>query len=66
MLNIYKLNTSIEVLAWVEAQEPPVSQMTPTDEQAPVRRSVACRRTVTVQGNRTGIASQLAESEVLS
>jgi len=66
MLNVYKLNTSLEVLAWVQAQEPPVSQMTPTDEQDEVPCSVDCQPTIKVAGNRTGIAFQVAEGEVKS
>ncbi len=66
MLNVYTLNTSIEVLAWVESQEPPPSQLATTDEQAEVPCNVDCQRTVRVQGERTGIAWQLAEGQVQS
>ena len=66
MLNVYQLNTSIEVLAWVMAQEAPLSEMTPTDEQADLPCNVDCQPTIKVAGNRAGIAFQVAEGGVKS
>ena len=65
-MNVYRFNTTAGVLAWVQAQEPPASEMTTTDEQADLPCNVDCQPTINVAGNRTGIAFQLAEGEVKS
>jgi hypothetical protein len=66
MLNVYTLNTSFEVLAWVERQDPPSSQLTTTDGPDEAPCNVDCQPTIKVAGNRTGIALQLAEGQVQS
>ncbi len=65
-MSVYQFNTTASVLAWVMSQEPPVSQMTLTDEQEALPCSVDCQPTIRVAGNRNGIALQLAEGEVRS